>query len=447
MRIRLKRFWRWLKGRLWVRPAVYCVVAIATVTIATTTDTFIPEIAFLDVSVETIESLLTIIASSMLAVATFAVSVMVSTYNAALSSTTPRAFEIVVSDTSTRQAISSFIGAFIFAMIGLIGVNFSYFGSPGRVVLFMMTLAVFIWVVGTFVYWIDHVTRMGQLRHTIERVADHATQLLAKYIANPARMGVLAELDEAPPQDGRPIYPRKAGIVIGYSCEDIRAAMGDGSWGVFVDAIPGATVSPRDPLIWVRGVQIDEETEDALRDCFEVGPVRTLSEDPVMGLRILGEIAERALSPGINDPGTAIDIIDTVVSVFNNARIDAQNIGKWEADDRIRVRAISPDALISSAFMGIGRDGAGSVEVAEELQLSLRSLHQILPTEYNAPLRRQAKIAFAYVEKALTFDWERDRVRNAAGFLLEDAEADDTASEMAAQSMDFSRFKPDWRSL
>ncbi len=190
MKIWLKRFWRWLKGRLWVRPAIYCIVAIGTVTLATTTDSFFPEIGFLDVSVETIKSLLTIIASSMLAVATFAVSVMVSTYNAALRSTTPRAFEIVVSDTSTRQAISSFIGAFIFAMIGLIGVNFSYFGSPGRVVLFMMALAVFLWVVGTFVYWIDHVTRMGQLRHTIERVADRVTQIVARYLANPGRGGV-----------------------------------------------------------------------------------------------------------------------------------------------------------------------------------------------------------------------------------------------------------------
>ncbi|OXS99119.1 hypothetical protein B7H23_13015 [Notoacmeibacter marinus] len=440
MRIRLKRFWRWLKGRLWVRPAIYCLVAIATVTIATTTDTFIPEIAFLDVSVETIESLLTIIASSMLAVATFAVSVMVSTYNAALGRTTPRAFEIVVSDTSTRQAISSFIGAFIFAMIGLIGVNFSYFGSPGRVVLFMMTLAVFLWVVGTFVYWIDHVTRMGQLRHTIERVATHVTVLLAKYLANPARMGVLAESGEKPPQDGRPVYPRKAGIVIGYSCEDIRAALGDNSWGVFVDAIPGTTVSPRDPLLWVRGVRVDSNMEAALRECFDVAPVRTLSEDPVMGMRILGEIAERALSPGINDPGTAIDIIDTAVSVFNNALVDAQDIGKSKTDERIRVRPIAPDDLLSTVFLTIGRDGAGSVEVAEELQRSLRALYYILPVEYNDPLRRQAKIAFAYAKDALQYDWERARVEEAGGFLLHEDETNGHDPDLTADKMQRSQF-------
>lgn len=440
MRIKFKRFWRWLKGRLWVRPAIYCIIAVATVTIATTTDTFIPEIAFLDVSVETIESLLTIIASSMLAVATFAVSVMVSTYNAALSNTTPRAFEIVVSDTSTRQAISSFIGAFIFAMIGLIGVNFSYFGSPGRVVLFIMTLAVFIWVVGTFVYWIDHVTRIGQLRHTIERVAAHVTTLLAKYIANPARMGVLAEPNEGPPQDGRPVYPRKAGIVVGFSCEDIRTVMGDNSWGVFIDAIPGSNVSPQDPLLWVRGVQIGEDTETALRDCFEVAPVRTLGEDPVMGMRILGEIAERALSPGINDPGTAIDIVDTVVSIFNNARVEAETIGKWKIDERIRVRPVAPDAMLSAAFMGIGRDGAGSVEVAEELQRSLRSLYQILPAEYNGPIRRQARIAFAYAKDALQYDWERLRVEEAGGFLLHEDDTNGHDPDLSAEKMQKTRF-------
>ncbi|RLQ87837.1 DUF2254 domain-containing protein [Notoacmeibacter ruber] len=424
MRIKLKRFWRWLKGRLWVRPAIYCILAVATVFVATTTDVFFPEIAFLDVSVETIENLLTIIASSMLAVATFAVSVMVSTYNAALNNTTPRAFDIVVSDTSTRQAISSFIGAFIFAMIGLMGVNFSYFGSPGRVVLFLMTLAVFLWVVGTFVYWIDHVTRMGQLRHTIERVAGRVTTLLAEYFANPGRGGVVADVGEEPPRDAIPVYPKQSGIVVTFSCADIKAVMPEGSWQAFIAARPGYRVSPSVALIWIRGIDVDEEMASSLRSCFDVSRVRTLEEDPEMGLRILAEIADRALSPGVNDPGTAMDIVNTSVSVFNDARIRAEEIDEWPSDERIRVVPIEPDRLFGTLFEPIARDGAHVVEVAETLQRSLVALYVILPAAYGETLRTQAWRAFRYASDKLAYQWEVDRVKAAGRYLLEGDESD-----------------------
>ena len=61
--------------------------------------------------------MLSIIAASMLGVATFAVGSMVAAYSSVRSSATPRAFALVVADDVSKTALSTFIAAFIFSVI------------------------------------------------------------------------------------------------------------------------------------------------------------------------------------------------------------------------------------------------------------------------------------------------------------------------------------------
>ena len=89
----------WMAGRLWLRPAFYCLVAVAVVGLATLTDQFFPRNVWFEVSQKAIKDLLSIIASSMLAVAIFSVSVMNSSYASAINASTPRAVDIVIADT------------------------------------------------------------------------------------------------------------------------------------------------------------------------------------------------------------------------------------------------------------------------------------------------------------------------------------------------------------
>lgn len=303
MRARLERFGRWLGARLWLRPALYCLLAVGTVSFAAESAHLLPgEVEFIDVSVDTTKSLLTIIASSMLAVATFAISIMVSTYNTALSSTSPRAFEIVVSDTSTRQAISSFIGAFIFAMVGLIGVSFSYFGSSGRAVLFLMTVAVFLWVVGTLVYWIDHVTRVGQLRHTVGCIGDRVTTLFARHLAD-LRAASDSRAHAKIPEDALRIEPREAGVVASVSHDHILSVLGEGDWSAEVLVAAGDGTRPGLPVMWVRGKELDDAARARLLGGFDISAFANLDQNPGMGFRVLGEIADRALSPASTTRG------------------------------------------------------------------------------------------------------------------------------------------------
>lgn len=115
------------------------------------------------VDVAAIESLLTIIASSMLAVTTFSLGVMTSAYGSATSNVTPRATKLLMEDPITQTVLASFIGSFIFSVVGMIVLRFGAYGERGRVVLFIVTIAVIALIVVNLLRWIDYLTRFRRM--------------------------------------------------------------------------------------------------------------------------------------------------------------------------------------------------------------------------------------------------------------------------------------------
>jgi uncharacterized membrane protein len=135
------RFWiNRLRERLWVRPLAICGLSIAAVFVAQLVDRTILREVVPEIGQASLETLLSIIASSMLVIATFAVGSMISAYTSASSAATPRSFSLVVADDISQNALATFIGAFIFSVVALTAVENDYFDKGGRFVLFLLTL-------------------------------------------------------------------------------------------------------------------------------------------------------------------------------------------------------------------------------------------------------------------------------------------------------------------
>src|SRR5690606_23335851 len=84
---------------------------------------------------------------------------------------------------------------------------------------------------------------------------------------------------------------------------------------IWVAALPGSFVHPGAPLLWV-GAPASEAEGATCLDAFDIGATRSFDQDPRFGLSVLTEIAERALSPAVNDPGSAIDILGRTVRLL-----------------------------------------------------------------------------------------------------------------------------------
>jgi uncharacterized membrane protein len=183
---------------------------------------------------------------------------------------------------------------------------------------------------------------------------------------------------------------------------------------VFVNAIPGDLVDPSAPIAWAVGIT-GEDQEASIRKCFSIGDTRSYDQDPRFGASVLAEIASRALSPAVNDPGTAIDVITRAMRVLAiwNEPVDPEKSGEVLYPN-IHLPAIALDDVFDDLFTPIARDGAAVVEVGLRLQKAFKTLSAFDDGRYAQNARRHSADALVRAEHGLTFEGDRQRLRATA---------------------------------
>ncbi len=398
--------------RLWVKPLIMCVLSIAGVFFAKTADKsglgdIVPAI-----SPDSIETLLSIIASSMLVISTFAVASMVSAYASASSTTTPRSFPLVISDDVSQNALSTFIGAFIFSIVALIALKNGYYDKAGLFALFVLTLFVFTMVILTFIRWMDRIARLGRMCTTIDKVESVTESALMHRRYAPTLRG-MAVTKKPPGNDEKPIVGNQIGYIQRVDIASLQTFAESKNLQLRVSALPGSFCAPGTVLAYVT-IESGDESEvnvDKITQAFVIGRDRTFEEDPRFGLIVLSEIASKALSPAVNDPGTAIIIIGTLVRLFAkwSEPVEECDIKNCEYD-RIEVPEIFLSDMFDDAFTAIARDGAGSIEVAIRLQKAFKALAMIDNDAMRTAAKHHSRLALARAEKILKLPEDLDRL-------------------------------------
>ncbi|MBT8319847.1 MAG: DUF2254 domain-containing protein, partial [Gramella sp.] len=185
MRKKLAILYNRIREQLWFRPFIFCVFSVAGALLANLADGFGINDLVPDIKKESVEGLLSTISASMLVISIFAVASMLSAFSSASSTATPRSFKIVVTDDVSQNALSVFIGAFIFSIVATIALDNGFYEKAGRFVLFLFTLVLFTAVILVFLRWVDRISRLGRLEHTIVQVESVVEKSLIEYIKHP----------------------------------------------------------------------------------------------------------------------------------------------------------------------------------------------------------------------------------------------------------------------
>src|SRR3712207_2369409 len=143
--------------------------------------------------------------------------------------------------------------------------------------------------------------------------------------------------------------------------------------------------------------------------------MRTFDQDPGYGLVMLREIACRALSPAINDAGTAIAVIGSAVRVL---RAWAAPEPEIVSNARVRAATVSPAELFDDVFTPMARDAANLVEVGLRLQAAFRSLAAIPADGFHEAARVQALLALDRARSVMNNEADLARLERAARPLL-----------------------------
>jgi len=405
-----------LRDRLWLRPLVVCLLSIGAAFAAKLADgTHLKEIVP-KITPDSIETLLSIMASSMLVIATFSVGSMVSAFASASSTATPRSFSLVAADNSSKNALSTFVGAFIFSVVALTAFENAYFDKAGIFILYVLTVGVFAIVVITFVRWVDSIARLGRLGQTIKMVEKATADAMNWRRGSPTLGGKLIKKGQ---KVGQKIFAPSIGYVQHIDMSVIQGWAEDVNAQIVLSALPGTFASPDKVLAYVNIPSGDNSDIDfsCVVKAFQIGDDRYFADDPRFGLVVLSEIAGRALSPAVNDPGSAIKIIGTMVRLFAlwNDPVKKQDKKALEYD-RVAVPVIDVRDMFDDAFTAIARDGAGTVEVALRLQKALHSLTLLGNAETKEAAIYHGKLALERSRKALDIEQDLTAVRDAASY-------------------------------
>ena len=383
-----------LKGNLWVVPLVCAVVGplLATVTIAIDARVQLP--SGWRYSEATASSMLSAIVSAMVGLTGFVVAFGVLIVQMATQTLSPRFMRLWYRDHLQKAVLGMFVGTLTFALellrrigptsVPELGVTIAGAAVTASVVLFLVYLDRFI--------------------HRLRPVA------VAWIVAEAgARVFVATPAGSA---DGPPVRIA-ATPSLDVRCDDAGAIQAIDRRGLLAFAIrhdcvlvlPHAVgdIIPHDSVL----VQVFSATEppDAarLRGLFAIGEERTIEQDPAFALRILVDIAIRALSPAVNDPTTAVQVlgaIEDLLLVIGES--DLRGRGELRDPDgtlRVLVETRSWEDMLALALTEIRDYGATATQITRRTRALLDRLDERVRPEHRAAVAEQAAAFDAALER------------------------------------------------
>ena len=376
-----KQLWMERRNRLWVLPALNSGIAVVVALAAAWVPELLHGMRLPAVEAKTLDNLLGVVASSMLAVTTFSLSIMVSAFASASSGVTPRATELVMGDEGTRAAIANFLSAFMFSIVAQIALGMRYYGDNGRFILFVSTCLVLAWLMFTLLRWVRTLSSLGRLGNTLKRIEEAALEAMAGHWAEPfmgARPGE---------SDSRALEAASGSVCV--RADDLRAlrrvdVQGLQDWAaaractVHVRVRAGEQIGPGRLLaIVVPDAPTDAEDAEAhasiaqgVRAHLQLDAERTFDQDPRFGIIVLREAGQRALSAAINDPGTAIACLNVITRVVLKGQHEgiAARADAPPRHERVTALPLKVIEFLQDGFDPLARDGAGSFEVMVRAQ-------------------------------------------------------------------------------
>ncbi|WP_312491014.1 DUF2254 family protein [Sphingomonas sp.] len=370
---RISRFFRHAGRQIWFRAAVISATSVVIAALAGIVARAIPYEFTGDVGQSAVGKILEIIASSMLAVTTFSMTAMVSAYSSATQLATPRATQLMISDRTSQNALSTFLGSFIFAVVGIIGLQTHLYGGQGRVVLLLATIILIVLVVVTLLRWIAHLAAFGRMADVIDRVENAACAAMSAFARNPydgARPAI------AVPASAMAICSIDIGYVTHIDAEALALLAQKHDLAIHVEVLTGTLVHPNRPLLRIVGDASSDPVRKALANAFTVERHRRFDHDPRLGVIALGEIAGRACPRDersrYRDRGRERAVPGTLAATGGCPAVDADRPPVYMARP-------SADELVRGGFVPIIREGAGEEEVVIRTRKVLDALGKALP--------------------------------------------------------------------
>jgi uncharacterized membrane protein len=309
-----------------------------------------------------------------------------------------------------HHSLGVFTATFIYAVAALAWVDR---GGSGKVPLLTVWFAIVLLLVSVvfFVLLVERLT-MLQISRVLAYAGDQGREVIERDYAPLAESGVEAdgEAAEKLPAETQVVLHRGGPAVIqAIDVPGLVALAGREGAVVAMAWAVGDTVVDGMPVLRVHGAG-RPVPERRLRRLVRLGSERTFEQDPKYALRILVDIAIRALSPAVNDPTTAVQALDQVEDLLLRlGRADLKAGRVRDAGGSLRLVYPVPrwEDFLVLAFDEIRYCGASSIQVMRRLRALLKDLDDHVPPKRRVALQRYLERVDNGIRRAFEDDDDR----------------------------------------
>ena len=322
MTAEIRFFWARINANYWFYPAIFSILAalLAFLMIYLDRSGFAEWLNDVDWIVPArpkgASDMLTVMAGSMIGVASTVFSITLVAVTYASGNYGPRLLTNFLEDRGNQLSLATFIGSFVYALIVLRSVRSedetpatagqaAADALPGFTPQLSLLFAYILMAlcVGVLVFFLNHIPSSIRINTVLEGIASRLLKAIRETYPVEEQFA-----DARQPEGGKPITAWDTGYVQMIDFEDLEKTARDCGCTFSLRVRTGDFVHRDLPLMDIKGCE-PETIEKTVREDFTLGAARTPEQDPQFLIDELVEIGLRALSPGINDPFTAITAI------------------------------------------------------------------------------------------------------------------------------------------
>lgn len=405
-------WWERLWAPFWVLPSLICAGAFGLALVLP----FLDRAWLGDVDVlfsgnaESARSLLGTIATAMISVTGLVFSITMVVIQLASSQFTPRLLGTFLANRIVQVTLGVFTSSFVFALVVMREVR----AGEHPFVPQLSVTAAFVLVIASvamFFAFIHHITQAIQVDHAIDAIEATTAAELQRGWDDATDPGVPASW-EPPDHPGEPVTIDDAhGVVQRIHYRELVDAARRHRAVVELAVRPGDVQHRGNPVAVLHREHrptgpaapgTDGGFDDlaaTVREAITLGKTRSVSQDPAFGVRQLVDIADRALSPGINDPTTAVQVLDELNRLLRiaAARPDPSPY-LLDGDGTVRVvdRPVTFAELLDLSLDEIAHYGADSVQIAPRVSALLDDLGTVATPAHRAAIdAKRSQVAAA----------------------------------------------------
>ena len=444
MRAQILKYWDLVRSSFWFLPSLMAAAAVGLsfITVAvdqSATQQWLRRLDWVyNGGTEGASAVLQTIAGSMITIAGVVFSLTLVALSLASSQFGPRLLRNFMRDTANQLVLGTFISTFLYCLLVLRTIRReegSVFVPHLSVTLGVVFALASLWVL---IYFIHHVSVSIQADEVIARVGaeldDTMNRLFPEHLGDDAdEPADLSRRHEGSPP--RVVSAGSDGYLQIVDAETLMRFAQDTDTVLHLVRRPGHYIVQGTPLLHATPAdRVPEDMQQQLQRAFVLGNQRTAAQDVEFAILQLVEIATRALSPGINDPYTAIACIDRLGSAF--CRLAQRRFpGACRYDDARQLRIIALpytfSDLADAAFNPLRNYARGSVEVTIRLLESIAVVASVTTRAADrATLQRHAGMIARGAAEALPEEADRREV-DARHHAVRQALADTTGHEPA----------------